>query len=359
MGASSMKAARYYGPKDIRIEEISIPFVDKKQVKIEVKYVGICATDVHEYVHGPILIPLKDPCTINGHCGTTTMGREFSGVVVEIGDNVQRDNIKIGDRVVVEPLFRNLDNSKKTNGTSSLAEPVGCIGLSSDGAYAKYVVVEDYMVHKIPDSITFEQGALVESAAVAVHAVKSSNLQQDETCVIFGAGPIGLLCLQSAMAFGVTRIIVVDIVEQRLEKARELGATLVINGKDKNICQQIKDYTNGLGANVYYDAAGIESTFTTGIESLRRGGRAILIAMFEKPLTLNALDVVLREINIKGISDYRNVFPEVIKLIGEKNLDVERLITKKIKLDDIVKDGFEALSSDPSEIKILIDIDAN
>jgi len=99
--------------------------------------------------------------------------------------------------------------------------------------------------------------------------------------------------------------------------------------------------------------------FTTGIASLRKGGRAVLVAIFEKPVTLNALDLVIREITIKGIAGYRHIFPDVIKLIDSKQMDVERLITRKIKLDDIVKDGFEALASDPSEIKILIDIGSN
>ncbi|CAF1433061.1 unnamed protein product [Rotaria sp. Silwood1] len=180
-----------------------------------------------------------------------------------------------------------------------------------------------------------------------------------ETCVIFGAGPIGLLCLQAAMAAGAARTVVVDIAEKRLEKARELGATLIINGKEENISQQIKTFTGGLGADVYLDAAGVQSTFTTGIASLRNGGRAILVAIFGKPVALDAMDLVMREITIKGIVCYRHIFPEVIKLIDSKQMDVERLITRKIKLNDIVKDGFEALVSDPSEIKILIDIGSN
>jgi (R,R)-butanediol dehydrogenase/meso-butanediol dehydrogenase/diacetyl reductase len=161
------------------------------------------------------------------------------------------------------------------------------------------------------------------------------------------------------MAAGAASTIVVDIAEKRLEKASELGATLIINGKEENIPQQIKSFTGGLGANVYFDAAGVQSTFTAGIASLRKGGRAILVAVFIKPLTLDALDLVRREITIKGTVCYRHIFPDVIKLIDTKQMDVERIITKKIKLDDIVKDGFEALMSDPSEIKILVDLASN
>ena len=180
-----------------------------------------------------------------------------------------------------------------------------------------------------------------------------------ETCVIFGAGPIGLLCLQAAMGAGATRTVVIDIAEKRLEKARELGATIIINSKEENIVQKIKTYTDGLDADVYLDAADVQSTFTTSIASLRKGDRAVLLAIFEKPVTLDATDIVMREIIIKGIVCYRHIFPEVIKLIVSKQMDVEWLITRKIKLDDIVKDGFEALVSDPLEIKISIDVDSN
>ena len=172
-----MKAARYYTAKDIRVEEIPIPCISKKQIKIEVKCVGICGTDVHEYLHGPLLIPMKEPYPLNGHCGVTTLGHEISGVVVEIGDDVRSDRIKIGDRVVVEPLFRNPHDHFTVKGEYNLSEPFGGIGLMGNGGLAKYIVVEDYMVHKIPDNVSFEQGALVEPAAVAVHAIKMSNLQ--------------------------------------------------------------------------------------------------------------------------------------------------------------------------------------
>jgi len=174
---ATMKAARYYAAKDIRVEETSMPSVNKNQVKIEVKYAGICGSDLHEYSHGPIVIPMKELYPLNGHCGVTIMGHEFSGVVVEVGDNFQPESVKTGDRVVIEPIFRNPNSYYTAKGEYNLSEPAGGIGLMGNGGFAKYVVVEDYMVHKIPDSVSFEQGALVEPAAVAVHAVKTSGLQ--------------------------------------------------------------------------------------------------------------------------------------------------------------------------------------
>ena len=351
-----MKAARFHGAKDIRVEETAIPSVKKNQVKIEVKCVGICGTDVHEYLHGPLMIPIEKPYPLNGHCGVTTLGHEFSGVVVEVGENVGKDRAKQGDRVVVEPVYRNPESVYTVRGEYNLSEPMGGIGLMADGAFAKYVVVEDYMVHKIPDSVTFEQGALVEPAAVAMYAVKTGELKLGETCAIFGAGPIGLLCLQAAKAAGAIRTIVVDIAEKRLEKARQLGASLVIDGREEHIPQKIKAFTDQLGVDVYIDAAGVQSTFTTGIASLKNGGRAVLVALFGQPVTMDAVDIVLRQLSIRGSVCYRHVFPEVIQLIEHKQMDVEQLITRKIKLDRIIKDGFEALAADPAEIKILVDM---
>ena len=351
--SNTMKAARWHAAKDIRVEQAEIPAAGKKQVKIEVQFTGICGSDLHEYTHGPMLIPVDKPYPLNGHQGVTTLGHEFSGIVSEVGEGVT--NVKPGDRVVVEPLFKNPDSPFIANGEYNLSEPLGFVGLTSNGGFAKYTVVEDYMVHKIPDTMSFEQGALVEPAAVAVYAVLQSGLRLGDSCVIFGAGPIGLLCVQAAIAAGSPNVIVVDVADKRLEKATEVGATHVINGKSEDIPAQVKKLTNG-GADVFLDAAGVQATYDNGLKSLRNGGTAVLVALFGKPVTHDAFDQVVREITVKGIIAYRNIFPQVINLIDSGRMPVEKLVTQKIKLDNIVADGFEALVSNPSQVKILVDI---
>jgi len=349
----TMKAARWHAAKDIRVEDTEIPEAGAKQVKIEVQFAGICGSDLHEYTHGPMLIPFDKPYPLNGHQGVTTLGHEFAGIISEVGEGV--NHLKIGDRVVVEPLFKNPDSPFITNGEYNLSEPLGFIGLTSNGGFAKYTVVEDYMVHKIPDSMSFEQGALVEPAAVAVYAVLQSGLKIGQTCVIYGAGPIGLLCVQAAIVAGATQVIVVDIAEKRLEKASEIGATAVINGKSENIAEKIRELTNG-GADVFLDAAGVQASFDGGLASLKNGGTAVLVALFGKPITHDAFAQVTKEITIKGIIAYRNIFPDVIALIDSGRMPVEKLVTKKIKLEEIVTEGFDALLGNPSQVKILIDI---
>lgn len=350
---ATMKAARWYGAKDIRVEDTEIPTPSDNQVKIAVKFTGICGSDLHEYTHGPQLIPDDKPYPLNGHQGVTTLGHEFSGVVEEIGKNVT--GVQKGDRVTVEPIFRNPESPFIVTGEYNLSEPLGFVGLTSNGGFAKYVVVEDYMAHKMPDNMTFEQGAIVEPAAVAAHAILQSGLKMGDTVLVVGAGPIGLLVVQVALAVGASKIFVSDLSEARLKKAKEIGATHTFDAREKDIPEQIRELT-GYGADVFIDAAGVQASYNTGIKSLRNGGTAVLVALFAKEVVHDALDQSLRELTIKGIIGYRNVFPQTIALINSGRLPVEKLVTKVITLDEIVEEGFEALITNPSQVKILVDI---
>ena len=348
-----MKAARWYAAKDIRVEETEIPVPKDDQVKIAVKFTGICGSDLHEYTDGPQLIPVDEPYILNGHQGTTTLGHEFSGFVEEVGKNVK--NIKKGDRVTVEPIFQNPESPFIATGEYNLSEPLGFVGLTSNGAFAKFVVVEDYMVHKIPDAMTFEQAAIVEPAAVAAYAIQQSGMKLGDTVFIIGAGPIGLLTVQVALATGASQIFVSDLSENRLKKAKEIGATHTFNAKDESIAEKIREITSN-GVDVFIDAAGVQNSFDTGIKSLRNGGTAILVALFGKKIMHDALDQTLRELTIKGTAAYRNIFPQIIALISSGRLPVEKLVTSVISLDEVVEKGFEALVNDPSEVKILVDL---
>ncbi|HLW31283.1 MAG TPA: 2,3-butanediol dehydrogenase [Aequorivita sp.] len=350
----TMKAARWHAAKDIRVEETSVPAPNDNQVKIAVKFTGICGSDLHEYTNGPQLIPVDKPYPLNGHQGTTTLGHEFSGIVEEVGKKVK--NIKKGDRVTVEPIFKNPESPFITTGEYNLSEPLGFVGLTSNGGFAKYVVVEDYMVHKMPDTMTFEQGAIVEPAAVAAYAVQRSGMKLGDTVLIAGAGPIGLLTVQVAVATGASQIFVSDLSENRLKKAKEVGATHTFDARNKDIPQKIREMT-GNGVDIFIDAAGAQASFDTGIDSLRNGGTAVLVALFGKKVTHDALNQTLRELTIIGTAAYRNIFPQVIALISSGRLPVEKLITSVISLDDIVEKGFEALVKDPSEVKVLVDLE--
>lgn len=195
----------------------------------------------------------------------------------------------------------------------------------------------------------------MEPAAVAAYAIQRSGMKMGDTVLIIGAGPIGLLTVQVAKATGASQIFVSDLSEKRLKKAKEIGATHTFDARDNDIPQKIKEMT-GNGVDVFIDAAGVQASFDTGINSLRNGGTAVLVALFGKEVTHDALNHTLRELTIIGTAAYRNIFPQVIALINSGRLPVEKLVTSVISLDEIVEKGFEALTKDPSEVKILVDI---
>ncbi len=203
--------------------------------------------------------------------------------------------------------------------------------------------------------MTFEQGAIVEPAAVAAYAIQRSGMKMGDSVLITGVGPIGLLTVQVAVATGASHIFVSDLSENRLKKAKEVGATHTFDARDKDIPKQIKEIT-GQGVDVFIDAAGAQASFDTGINSLRNGGTAILVALFGKKVVHDALNHTLRELTIIGTAAYRNIFPQVIALISSGRLPVEKLITSTISLNNIVEKGFDTLVNDPSEVKILVDI---
>lgn len=200
-----------------------------------------------------------------------------------------------------------------------------------------------------------ELGALVEPTAVAVHAVRQSQLKLGDTAAIFGAGPIGLLLLQAVKAAGVSEIFVVEVSEERRQKALELGATHAINPIDTDAVAFIREKTNG-GVNVAYDAAGVQATFTSGVSAVRPGGEFKVVSVWEKPVEFNPNMIVMTEAKISGSYAYNRLFPEVIRLLASGAIDGQAVITSKIALDDIVEKGFELLTKDRSQCKILVDM---
>ncbi|WP_313897643.1 zinc-binding dehydrogenase [Bacillus litorisediminis] len=209
------------------------------------------------------------------------------------------------------------------------------------------------MVHVLPENVSFEEGALVEPTAVSFYAVRESKLKPGDSVAIFGAGPIGLLTLLSAKAAGATQIIVVDLSKERLEKAKELGATTIIDGMRDNIVETILHLTNG-GVSVAYECAGAQPTITSAVASVRQGGQVMAIAVFAKPVAIDMGQLLYKAADITSTLAYRHVFPEVIEMMATGRLDVKPVITKKIDLQDIVEEGFNQLINDKKQAKILV-----
>lgn len=347
-----MKAALWYNAKDIRVEQIQEPVVTSGRVKIKVEWTGICGSDLHEYVAGPIFVPVEQPHYVSKDVAPIVMGHEFSGVVSEIGEGVTKVNV--GDKVVVEPILACGECEACKKGKYNICKHLGFHGLSGGGGgFSEYTVVDERWVHKMPEGLSLEQGALVEPAAVALHAVRMSKLKAGDKAVVFGVGPIGLLVIEALKAAGASEIYAVELSKERSAKALELGAKAVINPAEEDAVARIKELTNG-GADVAFEVTGVPVVLKQAIDSTTFEGETIIVSIWETEASFQPNNVVLSERSIKGTIAYRDIFPAVMELMTQGYFQAETLVTKRITLDEIVEEGFEALVNDKSHIKILV-----
>lgn len=251
-----MKAARYYGNQDIRIEQVDEPTVQQGQVKIAPAFVGICGTDLHEYLGGPTFCPVHAH-PVTGETIPITLGHEFSGVITEIGPLVT--GLKIGQRCAVQPTIFCGKCPACDVGALNVCHNGGFVGLSGGGGgLSEAVCVSATHVFPLPDELSLDEGALVEPLAVAWHAASAApEINADSTVLILGGGPIGLaliLCLKSK---GITNIITSEVASSRQEFAKEFGASRVINPKTEDVKAILLDITGGRGVDVAFDCAGV------------------------------------------------------------------------------------------------------
>lgn len=345
-----MKAAVWHGKEDVRVEQVSEPKTPNNKVKIKVERAGICGSDLHIYYWG--LAMSHEPHPITGEKAPIIMGHEFGGQIVEIGKDV-KTTLKVGDRVAVEPNIYRADDPMVKKGKYNLSEDAAFVGISSNGGFAEYCLLDAHQLHKIPNGVSFEEAALVEPTAVAFQAVLNSAQKLGDQVLVYGVGPIGQLTVMCAKMAGATTVIAVDISEERLEMAKNVGATHVVNGKDENVLQQILEISDG-GVDVAYECSGVQIGFTNSLKSVVKGGQVMVVAAYGADLAFDATGALIAEKNITTSIGYRNVYPQVIRAIANKQLDVRKIVTKEIELKDIVKQGFEVLHSSPKHSKILV-----
>ncbi|WP_446899668.1 2,3-butanediol dehydrogenase [Clostridium sp. LBM24168] len=350
-----MKAALWYDRNDIRVEEINEPEVKKGYVKVKVKWCGICGSDLHEYLGGPIFIPVGQPHPLSGTAAPVVLGHEFSGDVVETGDGVA--SLKKGDRVIVEPIVACGKCPACLEGKYNLCETLGFHGLcGSGGGFAEYTVFPEEFVHKIPDTMSYEEAALVEPITVAMHSVRIANFNVGDTALVLGAGPIGLATIQCLKAAGASLVAVFQRKSIRQEYAKKFGADVVLDPNVVDVVEEVKKLTNGVGVNVAFETTGAAIGLNTGIESIKYEGTLVVTSIWEGETNFNPNELVFTEKKIVGTLAYRHEFPAAIALLNSGRIKTDGYITKKISLDDIVKEGFETLTGPEKkkQVKILV-----
>ncbi len=350
-----MKAALWYKKGDVRVEEIEEPKVVEGAVKIKVKWCGICGSDLHEYLGGPIFIPVGQPHPLSGNTAPVVLGHEFSGEVVEVGQGVTR--FKAGDRVVVEPIGACGKCPACKEGKYNLCESLGFHGLcGSGGGFAEYTVFPEEFIHKIPDNMSYEQAALIEPITVALHSLRMANFRTGDTALVLGSGPIGIATIECLKAAGAKQIIVLQRKSIRQEYAKRSGADVVLDPNEVDVAAEVKKLTNGVGVDICFETTGAQIGFQTGIDSLKYDGTMVITSIWEKEINFNPNSLVFTEKKLVGTIAYRHEFPAVIAQMSDGRIKAEGYITSRISLDDIVEKGFGALTGPEKKkhVKIIV-----
>ncbi|MET4428238.1 2,3-butanediol dehydrogenase [Mycolicibacterium sp. 624] len=345
-----MKAAVYYGPNKLDVTDVPEPQPTPGTVKVKVGYNGICGTDLHEYYAGPIFVP-TEPHPLTGQQLPLTMGHEFAGTITAIGAGVT--GYAEGDRVAVEPIYRCGHCEPCRIGNYNICAQIGFHGLMSDGGMAEYTVVPTNMLHRLPDNVSLELGALVEPMSVAYHAATLGEPRPGRTAMVFGAGPIGIGLWFALRGKGVDDVFVVEPSPTRRAAIEGLGARTLDPGA-LDVPAFIADHTGGSGADAVYDAAGVAPAVQTALACVGARRAMVSVAIYEKPLTTPLLNLVMNESRIQGSLCYTAAdFDAVIDLMARGVYDTTGWVTS-IPIDDVVDEGFEALHAG-TKMKVLVD----
>ncbi|RBY77220.1 2,3-butanediol dehydrogenase [Geodermatophilus sp. TF02-6] len=348
-----MKAARFHGRGDIRIDDVPEPQVGPGTVAVEVEWCGICGSDLHEYLEGPIFVPTAEaPHPLTGESVPVTLGHEFAGVVAEVGEGV--DDVRVGDRVAVEPYVVCGRCDACRRGRYNVCRSLGFVGLSGGGGgFSPLVVAERRWIHPLGELGT-DVGALVEPLAVAYHAVRISGARPGHSAVVFGAGPIGLVTTAALTAAGVEQVVVVEPAEARKQKASVAGASTVLDPRTVDVTEAVDELTEGRGADVTFECAGVDQVLATAIRCTRAGGTCVNVAIWGHEASVAVNDLVFREVNLLGSLAYAGDHPATIEMVASGRVDPFQFITGRIGLDDIVERGFRELVDNKENVKILV-----
>jgi L-iditol 2-dehydrogenase len=335
-----MLAAVMTNLKEIEMQKRPIPVPKDNEVLVKIKHVGLCGSDMHFYEYGRIGDVVIDSPLVLGH--------ESAGDVVEVGANVK--NLKVGDRVALEPGRPCGKCSFCRTGKYNLCPDVqfmACPGV--DGAFAEYVAYPEEWAFKLPDNVGTVEGGLIEPLAVGFHAVSQSGIRVGQSAVVLGAGCIGLVTVMVLKAIGITEIYVIDVIANRLEKAKELGATKVFKADEVDVEAAIKEIT-GNGADCVYETAGNKRTTLQTAHLVKSGGVVTIVGMgVESIIPYDISALVWKEATIKTVFRYRNLYPTAIKAVEAGLIPLNKIATHYFDFAKI-KEGIDYSIENKGEV---------
>lgn len=336
-----MKAAVMTDIMKTELVEKDIPGIKDDEVLVKVEYVGVCGSDLHYYEQGRIGdVRVQFPFIL---------GHEAAGEVVKLGKNVT--HLKIGDKVALEPGKTCGHCEFCKTGRYNLCPEVEFFATPPyDGVFQEYAAHRADLCFKLPENVSTMEGALIEPLAVGFHAANQGGAHLGQTAVVMGAGCIGLVTMMALRAEGVDKIYVVDVIEKRLQKAKELGATEVINGKEKDAVEEVLRLTGGAGSDLVLETAGTDITANQAVRMAKKGSTIVMVGYSASgeitlPMSL-ALD---KELCFKTVFRYRHIYPMAIEAVASGKVDIKGIVTNVFELDEIA-DGLEQCVKNKAEI---------
>ncbi|MCO5601989.1 hypothetical protein L7F22_056116 [Adiantum nelumboides] len=336
----------------LEIRPFDLPPLGPKDVKIKMKAVGICGSDVHYFQHMRLAdFVVREPMVI---------GHECAGIVEETGSDVK--HLAVGDRVALEPGVSCARCTHCKEGRYNLCDEMKFFATPPiHGSLANFVVHPADLCFKLPDNVSLEEGAMCEPLSVGVHACRRAGVGPHAKVLVLGSGPIGLVTLMAAKAFGSPRVIVVDVDENRLKMAKELGANAVVcvSTKAQDVEKEVKEIQQTIGADidVTFDCAGLEKTMTTALKATKSGGQVCLVGMGHIEMRVPLTAAAAREVDILGVFRYRNTYQLCIDLISNGRIDVKPLITHRYGFShEDVLNAFHTSAKGGTAIKVMFNL---
>jgi L-iditol 2-dehydrogenase len=335
---SAMRVAVLRSAGDIGVEQRPAPSPGRGEVLVRVGSVGVCGSDTHYYDHGRIGRFVVESPLVLGH--------EASGVIAAVGEGV--DPSRNGQRVSIEPGVPDLTCPMCLSGRYNLCPDMRFFATPPiDGAFAELVLVHEAFAHPVPDSISDDAAALLEPLSVAVWACRKARVTAGSRVLVTGAGAIGLVTVQTALAFGATEVTVSDVNPARLALARELGATTVLDAREAGPDALARR------PDVLIECSGNAQATVAGLRALDLAGRAVLVGMGGDELALPLSVVQERELEVTGTFRYANTWPTAIELVASGRVDLDRLVTGTYRLDQ-AEEALTAARQDPASVKAVV-----
>jgi len=344
-----LKALVLERTRELALRDIDLPQqVGPGDVRIKVHTVGVCGSDVHYYVHGGI-----GPFRVDA---PMVLGHEASGTVVETGADVT--HLRVGDRVCMEPGVPRLDSPATLRGLYNLDPDVRFWATPPiHGCLTPFVVHPAAFTYRLPDNVSFAEGAIVEPLSIGLQAAKKAAMKPGDLAVVIGAGTIGAMTALAALAGGAARVILADVVPDKLALFAGNPAVTTVDVRTRPLAEAVAEASGGWGADVVFEASGSANAYAGLVDLMCPGGCAVLIGMPVAPVPLDVVALQAKEGRIESVFRYANIFPRALALIASGAIDVKPFISRTFPFSEGVRAFDEAASGHPRDVKIQIEMD--